>query len=65
MRKPVIGPRANCISDGNCWSVASKVFRQGADGKAEVIELSDYEAEADKIDQAISGCPSQIIKWQE
>ncbi len=65
MRQPIVNPRVNCISCGNCWTVAPQAFRQGADGKSEVIDLPDYAPEAAKIDQAVSGCPVQIISWQE
>jgi len=64
MRQPVINPRANCISCGNCQAVVPTVFRLGADGKAEVIKLPDYERYAANIDRAISECPVNIIKWQ-
>jgi ferredoxin len=65
MKKPVINPRENCISCGNCQSVAPTVFRIGADGKAEVINSPDYAPETDAIDRAIRECPVQIISWQE
>ncbi|MFC1617742.1 ferredoxin [Patescibacteria group bacterium] len=65
MRKPIIEPRESCIGDGNCQAVAPKVFKLVDDGKANVLEIADYEAEADNIEQAISQCPVSIIRWQE
>lgn len=65
MKKPIINPHENCISCGNCQSVAPDVFRLGANGKAEVINLPDYASHSDAVDRAIRECPVQIISWQE
>ncbi|HLD28208.1 MAG TPA: ferredoxin [Patescibacteria group bacterium] len=51
-----------CIACGTCTAIAPEVFKLG-DIKAEVME-ADYEANKDKIDDAIAQCPVQAISWE-
>ena len=52
-----------CIGCGTCTAIASKSFRLGLDGKAEVIE--PMEDEEQKIQEAIDSCPIAAIKSTE
>lgn len=48
-----------CIGCGTCVALASKTFKLGSDGKAEVIEPSgDEEA---TIKEALDSCPVDAI----
>ncbi|EKD65134.1 MAG: hypothetical protein ACD_50C00179G0005 [uncultured bacterium] len=64
MKKPIVTPRENCISCGNCQHVAPEIFALQPDGKSDVLQLDDYMRYEDKINRAIQECPVQIIKWE-
>lgn len=57
-------PKVNdsCIACGMCENTAPNIFKIG-DAKAEVQE-ADYQAEKEKIDEAIAACPVQAISWE-
>ncbi len=61
--KPVINKEA-CIGCGSCEGIAPEVFKLN-DGKAEVIALDDYAPLKEKIDQAVTSCPTQCRKVEE
>jgi ferredoxin len=49
-----------CLGCGTCVTIASKTFKLGSDGKAEVIEpVGDKE---ETIKEAIDSCPVSAIK---
>jgi ferredoxin len=52
-----------CIGCGTCISIASKTFKLGDDGKAEVIEPMKDEEKI--IKEAIDSCPVSAIKSTE
>lgn len=49
-----------CLGCGTCVAIASKTFRLGNDGKAEVIEPAGDKEET--IKEAIDSCPVSAIK---
>ena len=49
-----------CIGCGTCTAIASKSFKIGSDGKAEVIEPMGDEEKI--IQEAIDSCPVAAIK---
>jgi len=49
-----------CLGCGTCASIASKTFKLGADGKAEVIEPAGDDEKT--IKEAIDSCPVNAIK---
>mgnify|MGYP000885931359 FL=1 len=59
--KPVVSD--NCISCGSCEAICPEVFKVES-GKAQVL-AADYQAQQEKIDEAISACPVQAISWEE
>lgn len=64
MSKPIVSD--SCIGCGTCEAICPAVFKvEEADGKmiAKVLE-ADYEAEKEKIDEAIAACPVQAISWE-
>uniref|UniRef100_A0A7C4R4Z5 Ferredoxin n=1 Tax=candidate division CPR3 bacterium TaxID=2268181 RepID=A0A7C4R4Z5_UNCC3 len=62
MRKPKVDENL-CIGCGNCSIVEDNVFEMSG-ATAIVKDLSDYEVYANGIDDAIAGCPSSAISWQ-
>lgn len=56
--KPIVNE--TCIGCGTCESICPEVFKVGDDGKAHILE-ADYEANKDKIQQAIDACPVNSI----
>ncbi|MCL6473240.1 MAG: ferredoxin [Firmicutes bacterium] len=63
MRKPVID-HDECIGDGICEQVCPEVFELRDDGLAYVIEGAVDDSLKDKIDEAISECPTDSIAWE-
>ncbi len=58
--KKIIIDKDLCIGCGTCVAIASKNFKLGDDGKAEVIEpVGDGEK---AIKEAIDSCPVDAIK---
>ena len=49
-----------CLGCGTCVAIASKTFKLGSDGKAEVIEPAGDKEET--IKEAIDSCPVAAIK---
>jgi len=63
MSKPVVND--SCIGCGTCEAICPAVFKvEEIDGKmmAKVLE-ADYDAEKEKVDEAIAACPVQAISW--
>lgn len=62
-------PKVNesCLGCGTCEAICPNVFKvQEVDGKMmATVQEADYEAEKDKIDEAIGACPVQAIEWAE
>jgi ferredoxin len=52
-----------CIGCGTCVAIASKSFKLGVDGKAEVIEPMGDEKKI--IKEAIDSCPVSAIQSAE
>ncbi|MFA6322175.1 MAG: ferredoxin [Candidatus Buchananbacteria bacterium] len=59
MAKPIVDQNL-CIGCGSCESICPAVFKLN-DGKAQVIDGADYEANAAAIQDAISSCPVNAI----
>ena len=57
--KPIVN-QETCIGCGTCESICPEVFKVGDDGKAEVLS-ADYDALAEKINEAKEACPVQAI----
>lgn len=59
-------PKVNdsCIGCGTCEGIAPEIFKvEEVDGKMiAVVQEADYEAQKEKIDEAIAGCPVQAIE---
>jgi len=53
-----------CIACGTCEAIAPEIFKiEDKDGKMiAVVQEADYEANKEKIDEAISACPTQAIE---
>ena len=63
--------KSNCIGCGTCWSLCDRLFKQGNDGKSNLINGSDSKDEQEKeitdvscAKLAIETCPVQCIKIQ-
>ncbi len=52
--------KETCIGCGTCTVIASKTFKLGKDGKAEVLNPPGDEEE--KIKEAVDSCPVNAIK---
>jgi len=52
--------KETCIGCGTCTVIASKTFKLGKDGKAEVLNPPGDEEE--KIKEAADSCPVNAIK---
>lgn len=65
MAKPQISDA--CIGCGTCEALASEVFKvEDKDGKViAVVQEADYEANKEKINEALAACPVQAISWEE
>ena len=63
MAKLPIVDKDKCIGCSTCSVLASKTFKLGKDGKAEVIDPPGDEEE--KIKEAIDSCPVDAIKFAE
>ena len=50
-----------CIGCGTCPGICPEVFEMAEDGKAVVKTDADFEANKEKIAEAISSCPVQAI----
>ena len=50
-----------CIGCGACVAACPKVFKLGEDGKSQVKDGADLEANKDKIQAAATGCPASAI----
>ncbi|MDD5341692.1 MAG: ferredoxin [Patescibacteria group bacterium] len=61
--KPIVN-REICIGCGTCEGICPEVFKV-IDGKSNVLEMADYSAYADKIQQAVDACPVQCISTEE
>ena len=64
MPKPIVS--AACIGCGTCESICPAVFKvEEIDGKLISRVLpADYEAEKEKINEALASCPVQAISWE-
>lgn len=64
--KPVVNNEL-CIGCGTCESICPAVFKmEEMDGKMIAMVLkADYQAEKEKIDEAINSCSVQAIGWEE
>ena len=62
--KPIVNE--SCIACGTCESICPAVFKvQDVDGKMIAVVLpADYEAEKDKIEEAMAACAVQAISWE-
>jgi len=61
--KPAIDP-SKCIACGTCAGTCPDVFKMNpSSGIAEVVEGADYEANDEKIKDAVSKCPTQAITY--
>ena len=65
MSKPIVSDA--CIACGTCEAICPEVFKvEDKDGKMiSVVQETDYEANREKIDEAISACPVQAISMGE
>lgn len=61
-KQPVID-KNKCLGCGTCVALASKTFKLGAEGKAQVVNPSGDNEET--IQSAIDSCPAQAISWKE
>ena len=52
----------DCIACGTCVEYCANAFELGTDGRALVV---DQNAPADELEEAISACPTQCIRWQD
>jgi len=52
----------DCIACGTCVEYCATAFELGTDGRAIVV---DQNAPADELEEAISACPTQCIRWQD
>jgi len=64
MSKPIVSDA--CIGCGTCESICPAVFKvQDSDGKMKAqVQEADYDAEKEKIDEALASCPVQAISWE-
>jgi len=54
-----------CIGCGACQALVSDVFDIDDDGLAFVREGADIEKNADDINDAVDGCPTGAISWND
>jgi len=62
--QPVINEE-QCIGCGACAGTCPEVFRLKPEGKAEVINGVNYDDYKEKIQTAVSSCPTQAISTKE
>ncbi|MDD5197275.1 MAG: ferredoxin [Candidatus Gracilibacteria bacterium] len=58
-RKPVVS--SACIGCGACVAISGDVFEINEDGYSIVKDLPDYEGK--DVDDSISACPVNAIRW--
>lgn len=63
--KPIVSDI--CIGCGTCETICPNAFKLAeVDNKMiAVVQPTDYEAEKDKIEEAISACAVSAISWGE
>lgn len=54
-----------CISCGACVGIAPEIFQFGSDDKAEVKTDSIPNECKDDVIDAVDGCPTNAIKYEE
>lgn len=62
--KPVVND--SCIACGTCEGLCPAVFKVEENGgrMIAVVQDADYQAEKEKIDEAVASCPTQSISWE-
>ena len=59
---PVFDP-GDCVDCEACLALCPSVFKRNEAGYIEVMDLAEYPEE--EIQEAISTCPGECIKWAE
>lgn len=57
----------SCLGCGTCEAICPNVFKVADVGGRMIatVQEVDYQAEKEKIDEAIGACPIQAIEWTE
>ena len=54
-----------CIGDGSCAEICPQIFELRGDGLAYVKNDADYSACESSLTQAVEGCPTGAIIFEE